>query len=148
MRQIWVGIRRKCNGLHVDGGEGAASRQTLKALCLGLSLVRRRTSLGATPTSRAKRAPHGIRAPEAAGHRDLFEAAIRPLQLLASGFDSRRQHVLGWRPAHLAREDAFKVPDAHGDAIGKDLGRQSPSQILHDPELKLLDGLHLGRLRG
>jgi hypothetical protein len=45
--------------------------------------------IGRDSNQSCKGAPHGIRAPKAAGDSNLFEAAICSLQLLTSGFDSR-----------------------------------------------------------
>jgi len=95
-----------------------------------------------------KRTPHDINAPKPARGSNLFEAAIRSFEPVTSCFDARLQNVFGRCPARLAREYALKIPNAHSDAICKNLHRQFLSQILHDPDLKLLDGLHLGRLSG
>src|ERR1700746_442221 len=95
-----------------------------------------------------ERTPHDISSSKPAGGSNLFKAAIRLFEPVTSCLDARLQNILRWCPSYLARERALKIPDAHGDAICKNLHRQFLWQILHDPNLKLLDGLHLGCLRG
>jgi len=95
-----------------------------------------------------ERTPHDISAPKPAGGSNLFEAAIRLFEPVTSCLHARLQDILRRCPSHLARERALEISNTHGGAIRKDLRRQFLSQILRDPNLKFLDGLHLGCLRG
>ena len=104
--------------------------------------------VGCDSNQACKRAPHGVSAPKPAVGSNLFQAAIRLLKPLPNCFNARLQNVLGRGLAQLAREYAFKVANAHSDMICKNLHRQFLSQIFHDPDLKLLDSLHIGRLSG
>jgi hypothetical protein len=93
-------------------------------------------------------AAHSIHASESGGRGDLLQPLVRALELTARGLDPHLQHVLRGARAHLAREYALEVSNAHRHPIREIFHGKTLRQVIRDPDLELADRGHLGSLRG